>query len=492
MVHGSSSFYPGSGHVSSLSHCMLGSAVHCLSRASSRHLSRAATFDGRCRRPLTSSALLLCPPTPPPLPSLARTEFRRLLLHSTSRHKQPTHTHRLLSTAQTEATFTIKQAASAPDSPPLPIPALHPPVSPSDASPIHDFPLDAAPPTPPSTGTTAAPSLSGLLSLVPPFLLPYVQLSRFDKPIGTWLLLFPCLWSVALSTLPSHLPSLPLIALFTTGAVLMRGAGCTINDCWDRRFDARVARTRSRPLASGALGLPQALGWLFVQLLGGLAVVLSFNVYTIAWSFASVPIIAVYPLMKRVTHWPQLVLGLCFNWGALVGYTANTALLVPAATVPLYAAGICWSLVYDTIYAHQDTADDKQLGLRSTALYFHQHTAAVLAAISALLVAALLLLGQMSDMGGWYYSAVAGVVVHLAWQLRSLDVMDRASCWRLFISNRWIGWLLLIGIAVDRWMAPRDEVKEREREQLLVEKRQQVWGKTGYEVLDEWWKQRRT
>ena len=371
--------------------------------------------------------------------------------------------------------------------PVLPTPALHPPVSPSSSPPIHDFPLDAAPPTPPATDTPPAPS-SGLLSLLPPAVLPYIQLSRLDKPIGTWLLLFPCLWSVALSTLPSHLPSLPLIALFTTGAVLMRGAGCTINDCWDRRFDARVARTRSRPLASGVLGLPQALGWLFVQLLGGLAVVLSFNLYTIALSFASVPIIAVYPLMKRVTHWPQLVLGLCFNWGALVGYTANTALLVPAATLPLYAAGICWTLVYDTIYAHQDTADDKQLGLRSTALYFHNHTAAILAAISAALLTALLVLGHTCEMGGWYYGTVAGVAVHLLWQLLSLDVTDRAGCWRLFVSNRWIGWLLLLGIAVDRWMAARDEVKEREREQLLAERRQQLWGKTGYEVLDELWK----
>jgi len=319
-----------------------------------------------------------------------------------------------------------------------------------------------------------------------------MQLSRLDKPIGTWLLLFPCLWSVALSTLPSHLPSLPLLALFTAGAVLMRGAGCTINDCWDRRFDARVARTRTRPLACGAVGLPQALAWLFVQLLGGLAVVLSFNVYTIAWSFASVPIIAVYPLMKRITHWPQLVLGLCFNWGALVGYTANTALLNPAATLPLYAAGICWTLVYDTIYAHQDTADDKQLGLHSTALYFHRHTAAILAAIAALLLSALLALGRLQDMGLWYYGAVVGVAAHLVWQLRSLDVMDRAGCWRLFVSNRWIGWLLLLGIAVDRLMAARDEEKERERAQLQEERRRQVWGKTGYELLGELWKQWRT
>ena len=369
-----------------------------------------------------------------------------------------------------------------------PTPALHPPVSPTSTAPVHDFPLDASPPSPPSVVFPPPPS-SGLLSLLPPYLLPYIQLSRLDKPIGTWLLLFPCLWSVALSTLPSHLPSLPLLVLFTSGAVLMRGAGCTINDCWDRRFDARVARTRSRPLASGALGLPQALAWLFVQLLGGLAVVLSFNIYTIAWSFASVPIIAVYPLMKRVTHWPQLVLGLCFNWGALVGYTANTALLEPAATLPLYAAGICWTLVYDTIYAHQDTADDKQLGLRSTALYFHTHTPAILAAIAALLLSALLTLGYSQGMGVWYYGAVAGVAAHLVWQLRLLDVTDRAGCWRLFVSNRWIGWLLLLGLAVDRWMAARDEAKERERARLQEERRRQVWGKTGYELLGELWRQ---
>ena len=268
----------------------------------------------------------------------------------------------------------------------------------------------------------------------------------------------------------------------------MRGAGCTINDCWDRRYDARVERTRSRPLASGAVGLPGALGWLFVQLLGGLAVVLSFNMYTLVLAFGSVPIIAVYPLMKRVTHWPQLVLGLCFNWGALVGYTANTALLDPAATLPLYAAGICWTLVYDTIYAHQDTADDKQLGLHSTALYFHTHTRTILAAIATLLITALVTLAHTAQLGAYYLTAVTAVALHLAWQLRQLNVADRAGCWRLFVSNRWVGWLVLVGVVVDRWMGGRDVEGERVREEWLVKRKEEVWGKTGYELLSEGWK----
>ena len=333
------------------------------------------------------------------------------------------------------------------------------------------------------------PSLLSILA--PTSLLPYLHLSRLDKPIGTLLLLFPCYFSLSLSTLPSHLPSPSLLALFALGALSMRGAGCTVNDWWDARFDAQVARTRHRPLASGLLSTSQAAAWLVAQLSVGLAVVLALPLHTLALSFAIVPLTAVYPAMKRVTHWPQAVLGLCFNWGALVGYTAGGGALGWGAGA-LYGAGVCWTVLYDTVYAHQDAAEDRTLGLRSTALYFGERTAAVLAGVGAVMVAALGAVGWVEGMGGWYYAGVAGVAAHVAWQVGTLDVRDRARCWRLFVSNRWLGWILLAGIVVDRWMAPRDEGKETERAEAVRRGQETGWGNTGYQLLGELWRKQRT
>ena len=265
----------------------------------------------------------------------------------------------------------------------------------------------------------------------------------------------------------------------------MRGAGCTVNDMWDGRIDAQVTRTRDRPLASGRLTYTQAGGWLAAQLGVGLGVVLSLNVMTVAWSFAIIPLVVIYPLCKRVMAWPQVVLGLCFNWGAVVGYTAGACELAVATVVPLYTAGILWTLVYDTIYAHQDTVDDRALGLYSTALYFGEKTHVALGVIGGLMVAALGVVGWGEGMGGWYYVGVGGVAAHLIWQMSRLDVRDRAGCWRLFVSNRWIGWILLSAIVVDKWMMARDEVKEREREEKIRRSRESIWGKTGYEVIRE-------
>ena len=216
-------------------------------------------------------------------------------------------------------------------------------------------------------GLDAAPSVMDRerrwIEHLPGRLRPYAVLARWDRPIGTWLLLWPCWWSVALA--PGR-PAWWLIPLFGIGAVAMRGAGCVINDLTDRDLDARVARTRERPLASGRLGVPQALGFLALQLLVGLLVLLPLNGPAVGVALASLPLIVIYPLMKRITWWPQAFLGITFNWGALVGWAAATGGLAAPALL-LYAAGFFWTLGYDTIYAHQDKADDALIGVRSTA-----------------------------------------------------------------------------------------------------------------------------
>src|SRR4030088_3220627 len=205
----------------------------------------------------------------------------------------------------------------------------------------------------------------------PPWSRPYLRLSRLDRPIGSWLLLMPCWWSAALSAgVTGNLRQLPLIlALFLVGAFVMRGAGCTWNDITDRDLDARVERTRSRPIPSGQVSVPQAAAFLAIQALIGLAVLLQFNRFAIATGIASLVIIAVYPFMKRITWWPQTVLGLAFSWGALMGFAAMEA-RIGATALLLYAGSIAWVIGYDTIYAHQDAEDDALIGIKSTARLF--------------------------------------------------------------------------------------------------------------------------
>lgn len=243
--------------------------------------------------------------------------------------------------------------------------------------------------------------------MIPMKVRPYLHLARVDKQVGTMLLLWPCVWSVALATPMGQLPSLLLLSKFAFGSFVMRGAGCTINDLWDRDFDKHVERTKARPLAAGDITVPQALGFLCAQLSCGLGVLLSLNAESIVLGMASMPLVVCYPLMKRFTNWPQLVLGLTFNWGALVGWTAATgskmsiltavregmtasstwagaaetlvATAVTAASnlpaglldhaLPLYAAGVCWTLVYDTLYGYQDRKDDKTIGELSISLH---------------------------------------------------------------------------------------------------------------------------
>ena len=278
---------------------------------------------------------------------------------------------------------------------------------------------------------------------------PYLRLARLDRPIGTWLLLFPCWWSLALATTPGALPDLKLIILFAIGALVMRGAGCTVNDIADRDFDAQVARTATRPLASGALSMKQAFVFLALQLALGLLVLWQFPPFAIWLGIASLALIVAYPFMKRITWWPQAFLGLTFNWGALLGWAAVHGGLA-VAPVWLYIGGIFWTLFYDTIYAHQDKADDALIGIKSTALRLGAQTKPWLLGFSLMAVFCFALALLTGGSGIVAYLALAGVLAHLFWQLRFVDLDDTRDCLAKFRSNRYIGWLLFFGFVLDR------------------------------------------
>lgn len=280
--------------------------------------------------------------------------------------------------------------------------------------------------------------------------LPYAQLMRLDRPIGWWLLLIPCWWGLGLAALSTG-PRWELLwfaALFLVGAIVMRGAGCVINDIMDRLFDGQVARTRSRPIPSGRVTVRQALAFLAALLLAGLLVLLQFNALTIVTGLASTVIIAIYPLMKRITYWPQAVLGLAFNWGALVGWTAATGSLA-SAPLALYLAGILWTLAYDTIYAHQDKDDDILIGVKSTALKFGASTRPWLAAFFTLSLAFTALAVSWVNAGPATYIGLAAAALHAIWQCRTFDDTNSAHCLHLFKSNRTYGLLVLSGFLVD-------------------------------------------
>ncbi|MFW5641914.1 MAG: 4-hydroxybenzoate octaprenyltransferase [Roseicyclus sp.] len=280
---------------------------------------------------------------------------------------------------------------------------------------------------------------------------PYLRLSRADRPIGTWLLLLPCWWGVMLAAAadPAGLAPFDLwiVAGCAIGAFLMRGAGCTWNDITDRDFDGRVARTRSRPIPSGQVTPRQALLWVILQSLLAFCILITFNGAAIALGVLSLLPVAIYPFAKRFTWWPQVFLGIAFNWGALLAWTAHAGSLGWPA-VFLYLGGIAWTLFYDTIYAHQDREDDELIGIRSTARLFAENTGDWL---RRFLVATVTLMGLGVIMalvpGGDVLAlavALAGVWAmgwHMAWQLRRLDIDDAAACLRLFRSNRDTGLL---------------------------------------------------
>jgi 4-hydroxybenzoate polyprenyltransferase len=282
---------------------------------------------------------------------------------------------------------------------------------------------------------------------------PYLRLARFDRPIGSWLLLMPCWWSAALAAgVGGDIGQLPsVIVLFFVGAFVMRGAGCTWNDITDRDLDARVERTRSRPIPAGQVSIPKAAIFLVVQALIGLAVLLQFNRLAVATGIASLVIVAVYPFMKRITWWPQIVLGLAFSWGALMGFAVMLG-RIDASALLLYAGSIAWVIGYDTIYAHQDAEDDALIGIKSTALLFGARTRLALIAFYAM---AVVLIGGALWLAAARWPAAIGLAAfaaHLIWQIVRLDISDPALCLRVFKSNRDAGLLLFAGLLADAAM----------------------------------------
>ncbi len=284
----------------------------------------------------------------------------------------------------------------------------------------------------------------GWVAAVSPAVRRYLRLMRLDRPIGTWLLLLPGWWSITLAA-PGGWPDGRLFALFGVGAIVMRGAGCVVNDIYDRDFDRRVARTADRPIASGAVSVPQALLFLAGLLFIGLGILLQFNWFAVSLGAASLLLVFTYPLMKRITYWPQAFLGLTFNWGALLGWAAVTGALAPPALV-LYAAGFFWTLGYDTIYAHQDKEDDALVGVKSTALLFGSESRRWIGAFYGIFALLLGLAGWLADLGPVFYLGWALGVAHLGWQVWRLAPDDPSRCLRLFRSNRDFGLVILAAI----------------------------------------------
>lgn len=278
------------------------------------------------------------------------------------------------------------------------------------------------------------------LSFLPPAALPYALLMRLDRPIGTWLLLLPGWWALALG----HAPLWHYV-LFAIGAVVMRGAGCVVNDLWDRDIDAKVERTKGRPLASGAVTPKQALLFLVILCLIGLAILLQFNRFAVAVGAFSLLLIVSYPLMKRLTWWPQAFLGFTFNWGVLLGAAAATGTF-PDWVWPLYAAGVLWTLAYDTIYAHADTVDDALIGVKSTARLFGHNSRLWIQGFYAGAGALLVLTGLAAQTGVFYYTGLLVVALQVFMLLRSWRVDDPASCISAFRANRYTGMLVLAAI----------------------------------------------
>jgi 4-hydroxybenzoate polyprenyltransferase len=285
---------------------------------------------------------------------------------------------------------------------------------------------------------------TGWVARLPRAWLPYLLLARVDRPIGTWLLFLPGLWGILLVR-ATVAETTRLVALFAVGSLVMRAAGCVVNDLWDRDIDRKVERTAGRPLASGALRPRHALIFLAALLLAGLAVLLQLNRLAQALGVASLLLVAVYPLAKRVTWWPQLMMGFTFGFGAPLGYAAAAGRL-NAAWVALYAAAILWDLGFDTIYAHQDREDDALVGVHSTARLFGEHTRPFLAACYAATILVLALSGWLAGTGPWFYPVLVAPAALLARQVILLDINDPAGCLRLFRANREVG--LAVGMAI--------------------------------------------
>lgn len=286
-----------------------------------------------------------------------------------------------------------------------------------------------------------------LVYVLPKCCRPFALLSRIDKPIGTWLLLWPCFWSISLAE--NGLPDIRLLALFAVGALVMRSAGCVLNDIIDSDLDARVARTRHRPLASGAVSKKAAFAFLFILLALGLLILTQLNTFTIYVGLGSAGLIVIYPFMKRITHWPQIVLGLAFNWGALLGWASVEATLGWSAGM-LYLGGIAWTLGYDTIYAHQDKEDDLKVGIKSSAIYLGQKTKAYLVIFYSIAILSFLISGYLEKISWPFYLGTILAACILTFQVIKIRPSDPSNCLQKFKLNFWVGFFIFMGILGSR------------------------------------------
>jgi 4-hydroxybenzoate polyprenyltransferase len=287
---------------------------------------------------------------------------------------------------------------------------------------------------------------------VAPAVQPYLRLMRLDRPIGTWLLFWPGVFGLLMGAASQGRAfdswnDVWFVVLFGIGAIVMRGAGCTFNDIVDRDIDARVARTRGRPIASGAIGVKRAVVFLAAQCLVGLIILLQFNLFAIELGAASLVLVAIYPFMKRITWWPQAWLGLTFNWGALLGFAAQTG-RVDTADVLLYAGCFFWTLGYDTIYAHQDVDDDALIGVKSTARLFGKDSPRWILMFYAATFALIATAGLSEHLGPLFLLFMTAPVLHLFWQVRSLRTENAQGCLEIFRSNRDAGGLIALALFV--------------------------------------------
>jgi len=288
----------------------------------------------------------------------------------------------------------------------------------------------------------------GWVARLPAAWRPYALLIRLDRPIGVWLLFLPGLWSLLLARAPVA-ETVRLVALFAIGSVVMRGAGCVVNDMWDRDLDRLVTRTAARPLALGALRMRQATMFLGMLLLTGLIILLQLNVLSQALGVSSLLLVGLYPLAKRVTWWPQLMMGFTCGFGAPMGYAAAAG-RIDAAWFAIYAAAILWDLGFDTVYAHQDREDDALAGVKSTARLFAERTRPFLAACYAGALGALAVAGWLAGLASPFYVALSVPAALLALQVVRLDIHDPAGCLRLFRLNREVGLAVAAAILIGR------------------------------------------
>ncbi|MBT3331098.1 MAG: 4-hydroxybenzoate octaprenyltransferase [Rhodospirillaceae bacterium] len=309
--------------------------------------------------------------------------------------------------------------------------------------------------TPPETPAsfTDIPDQGWVARHAPTRLRPYLRLARLDRPIGTWLLLWPCWWSIAMASngqMNNWPDFLWLLAAFALGALVMRGAGCAWNDITDRDFDGQVERTRGRPIPSGEISIGQAAAFMVLLALIGLNILLRLNTFALWIGVMSLAPVVIYPFMKRITWWPQVFLGLAFNWGALLGWAAVRGELTLAPLL-LYLGGIAWTLGYDTIYAHQDKMDDALIGIKSSARALGQRTRPMLWAFYGAAITLFALAGWLANLGPLFFAGVGVAAAQLAWQAGSVDIDDPGDCLAKFRSNTWFGWLVFAAVLLGIW-----------------------------------------